>query len=183
MIINILTAQAKLLAGTSTTAKMNNKSIFSIFKSIKFMNTSNGYLLLIFCLLTFISCNKEEDKSADELLVGGTWIITELWEDHGNDGNFDIDDDNEMGSCEADNTLSFQSSGEVIFSNGILKCDPNEETTGLGLWTLSADEKILTLSDDKYTSPYILFSLNAHQMELHEIEDGRLEMRIVLEKK
>lgn len=48
--------------------------------------------------------------------------------------------------------------------------------------SFSDDEKILTLIDDTYTSALALFSLTANQMELHEIEDGRIEMLIVLEK-
>lgn len=146
------------------------------------MNTSNRCLLLIFCLLTFISCKKEKDKSPAELLVGGTWVVIEMWEDSDNNGHFDIDEDNEMGSCEADHTLSFQSSGEFTFDKGAFKCEPDEVTTGAGFWNLSADAKTLTLITDLYSSPFVLFSLTANQMELHEIEDGRIEMRIVYKK-
>jgi hypothetical protein len=160
---------------------MFHKSNFKILKSINFMNTSNRYLSILFFLLTFISCKKVE-KTAKDFLIGDTWYIVELWEDHGNDGNFDDVDDNDMGDCESDNTLSFISGSELVINNGPLKCSPDEASTVPGIWTLSADEKTLTLSDDKYTSPFVLFSLTADQMELHEIEDGRIEMRIVLKK-
>lgn len=109
-------------------------------------------------------------------------MITELWEDHNNDGIFDVEDDNETDSCVVDNTVSFLSGGEFIFNTGEIKCDPDEESTESGIWTLSEDDLILTLFDNTDTTTLVLLSITPHRMELQEMEDGRIEGLVVLEK-
>lgn len=139
------------------------------------------YTLVFLYLLSFFSCKKENEKSTSDLLLG-TWTISELKEDLNNDGDFNDNNEDQLNSCVGDNVLTFHSGGELIINQGALKCDPNEELSLTGTWLLSDDEKILTLIDDTYTSALVLFSLTPNQMKLHEIEDGRIEMLIVLEK-
>lgn len=139
------------------------------------------YTLALFCLLYLCACKKENEKSAGDLLIG-TWTISELKEDRNNDGDFNDDNEDESNGCVGDNVLTFHAGGELIINQGALKCDPGEESSLSGTWLLSDDDNTLTLADGIYTSPYVLFSLTANRMELHEIEDGRVELLIVLEK-
>lgn len=140
-----------------------------------------SYTLALFCLLYLCACKKENEKSAGDLLIG-TWTISELKEDLNNDGDFNDDNEDQLNSCEGDNVLTFHSDGELVINQGALKCDPADDSSLSGNWLLSNDEKTLALSDGIYTSPYVLFSLTTNRMELHEIEDGRVELLIVLEK-
>lgn len=142
---------------------------------------SFAYTLVFLYLLSFCSCKKENEKSISDLLLG-TWTISELKEDLNNDGDFNDDNEDQLDSCIGDNVLTFHSGGELIVNQAAVKCDPNEEPSVTGIWSLSDDEKTLTLVDDNYTSALVLFSLTPNQMELHELEDGRIEMLIKLEK-
>ena len=142
---------------------------------------SFAYTLVFLYLLSFCSCKKENEKSISDLLLV-TWTISELKEDLNNDGDFNDNNEDQLNSCVGDNALTFHSGGELIINQGALKCDPNEEPSVTGIWSLSDDEKTLTLVDDNYTSALVLFSLTPNQMELHELEDGRIEMLIKLEK-
>jgi hypothetical protein len=139
------------------------------------------YTLVFLYLLSFFSAKKKMKKApAICSLVHGQF--PELKEDLNNDGDLNDNNEDQLNSCVGDNVLTFHSGGELIINQGALKCDPNEELSLTGTWLLSDDEKILTLIDDTYTSALVLFSLTPNQMKLHEIEDGRIEMLIVLEK-
>jgi len=58
-----------------------------------------------------------------------------------------------MQDCEKDNYLKFSDvSGKksYVTFEGLLKCDPADPDTAMGVWGLSADEKIIDLDGDKF---------------------------------
>jgi hypothetical protein len=58
-----------------------------------------------------------------------------------------------MQDCEKDNYLKFSDvSGKksYVTFEGLLKCDPTDPDTAMGVWGLSADEKIIDLDGDKF---------------------------------
>jgi hypothetical protein len=58
-----------------------------------------------------------------------------------------------MQDCEKDNYLKFSDANGVksyVTFEGLLKCNPTDPDTTMGVWGLSADEKTVDLDGDKY---------------------------------
>jgi hypothetical protein len=58
-----------------------------------------------------------------------------------------------MQDCEKDNYMKFSNENGVksyVTFEGLLKCNPADPDTAMGVWGLSADEKILDLDGDKF---------------------------------
>ena len=107
-------------------------------------------LVLALAASTFASCKKDDDgKSAEDNLTSAScWApvkdelynsATSAWEDQG------VDD------CTKDDCSKFNSDKSISFDEGATKCDPTDPQTSTGTWSLSADGKTLSLTQDGFT--------------------------------
>ena len=126
--------------------------------------------LLIFALtiaLTVVvtSCKKDEvTKSRKELLTAKQWKILSSK----TNGVADV-----ISDCEKDDFVIFASNGTYTWNPGTVKCDPSE-TIRTGTWTLSSDEKTLTLDGDATT----IVELTESRLVISTI-DGSWEQTLV----
>lgn len=101
---------------------------------------STKYLILFILALTLTvpSCKKEETTlSKKEMLTAKSWQLSSIKEN----GVTDVLDD-----CDKDNILTFLLNGTYTFDPNVIKCDLKSEIES-GTWSLSSDEKFLTLDD------------------------------------
>lgn len=90
-------------------------------------------------MFLFNSCSK--DDTGATVSIVGDWIQTGSAINGVSDWETDWDD------CEKDNIISFLANGTFSVSEGPTKCDPNDpDVTDIGTWSLSADNKILTVN-------------------------------------
>ncbi len=153
-------------------------------------------LLVVLTLGIFAtSCKKDSDPSTTELLtIEGGWKIDGFSSNSEEIGDafvalfiqlfppeqqtpqnealiresFDLDLQDGLDACDQDNVLFFHSDGTVTEATGSVKCDPSEPDEGsAGTWTLSADEKTLTITDvDGDAFGYEIGSISSSRLEL-----------------
>lgn len=121
-------------------------------------------LLLAVATAPFVSCKKDDDKSAEDTLTSATcWsqvkdevynTTTSQWEDQG------VDD------CTKDDCTNFKSDKTASFDEGATKCDPTDPQTTTGTWSLSADGKTLTLTQDGVSLDGTVVELSSSKMVL-----------------
>lgn len=93
-------------------------------------------ILFLLALTLILSSCKKQGISAKELLSSYSWKYTS--------GNVNGIEQILM-DCEKDNYLTFNSDGTFTSNKVEIKCDP-DETNYTNTWTLSGDEKTLTLT-------------------------------------
>ena len=104
--------------------------------------------------LTIASCKKEVVLTPKELLTAGSWkLIAET--DNG------VDAYSSKAACEKDNFETYTTAGKYIVDEGATKCSAADPQTDGGDYTLSGDNKTITLKD-----PTIGFSLDFTILEL-----------------
>lgn len=108
-------------------------------------------LLLAFCL---VSCNKDKDKSKAELVVG-TWKTTSYTVDPGydtdGDGELETDFFTSEEECVKDDLVKFMAGGTGLYDEGPTKCFSDDPQSDNLSWSLSIDEKTLTIEGENYT--------------------------------
>jgi hypothetical protein len=92
---------------------------------------------------SFVSCSKDDDKSATELLIQAGWKPVSIQADLGT-GTFV---NQPLEDCAKDDVLKFNADQTYKTTIGTNKCDPSE-TDVTGPWSLSADEKTITVDGD-----------------------------------
>jgi|SRR5665647_2350467 len=96
------------------------------------------FLLTIVLSIVITSCKKDAASiSKKELLTSNQWKFLSSK----TNGVADVID-----NCEKDDFTIFSSNGTYAWNPTTVKCDPSE-TIQNGTWTLSSDEKTLTLDD------------------------------------
>jgi hypothetical protein len=91
--------------------------------------------------LAFTSCKK--DATFTETLTSDTWLISSSTYDEDGTGPIAVVD--ALEACDKDDTFVFKSDNTLTISAGAIKCDPTDDATQTATWTLSADEKTITL--------------------------------------
>ena len=100
-------------------------------KSFKYL-----FIFVIALTITVTSCKKDEaTKSKKELLTSNQWKFLSSK----TEGAADM-----ISNCEKDDFMIFASNGTYTWNPGTVKCN-SHDTIITGTWTLSTDEKTLTL--------------------------------------
>lgn len=127
--------------------------------------TLKTLLLLTLVAATFAACKKDDDNGSpeDNLTSATCWgqvkdelydPTTSTWTDAG------IDD------CSKDDCTNFKSDKTISFDEGATKCDPSDPQTSEGTWSLSADGKTLTLTQDGISIDGTVVELTAAKLVL-----------------
>ncbi|MCB0521897.1 MAG: lipocalin family protein [Lewinellaceae bacterium] len=146
------------------------------------MKLSAFFFLSVFGVVSFSACKDDAPSTPTDFLTNGVWNIVELWEDHGNDGDPYEEEDNEIDGCVGDDSFTFSKNGTLTIDHGITICSFDEPSAETAAWWLSDDAKLLAFLQAGNADTINVISLTNNRMELHEIEDGRIEMVVVLEK-
>ena len=100
------------------------------------------FLLVIALTIAVTSCKKDAvTKSKKELLTSNQWKYLSSK----TNGVADV-----LDACEKDDFVIFSSNGTYTYNPTTIKCDPSE-TIQTGNWTLSSDEKTLSIDGDEAT--------------------------------
>jgi hypothetical protein len=101
------------------------------------MKSTDYLILIILCFVVAVTaCQKDKESgSKKEILSANSWKLASY---KLNDEEMVLED------CQKDNYLTFNRNGTYTDNTGPILCD-NYETNINGTWTLSGDEKTLTL--------------------------------------
>ena len=116
--------------------RLENKPLnYSYMKSTKYL------ILFIFALaLTASSCKKDEETlSKKEMLTAKSWNL----QSSTTNGVAVVSTD-----CEKDDILTFSTNGTYSIDPGVKKCTEIDKIES-GPWSLSADEKYITIDEDE----------------------------------
>lgn len=116
------------------------------------------HLIGIFTLalaMAFSSCKKDDDddnggNSTKDILTSGSWKISALTINPGIDAGGGIvitDFFSMMPDCTKDDLMMFKDDGTLIFDEGPTMCVPGSPQQTEGSWTLSSDNKTLTIKE------------------------------------
>src|SRR5512135_3342589 len=101
-------------------------------------------VLTLLLLTLLISCQSDnETKSGKEILTSNSWKISA----HIIDGV-----EMELEECVRDDYMTFETNGTYTDFRGPLKCPGEIQIDVTGTWTLSEDEKVLTLTNFQGTN-------------------------------
>jgi len=112
--------------------------------------------IFVFALaLAMSSCKKDDDddnggSSTTDYLTSGAWKTTSMTVAPGIDFGNGVpitDFFAMMPACSKDDLITFQSGGKVIMDEGPTKCVPTDPQTSEGTWSLSSDNKVLTVKE------------------------------------
>ena len=155
------------------------------------MKNIKWLLVLIFPVIVFSSCQKDDDKDdqnntpslTNTEKIARTWVMTEgIVEAYNN--NTLVSTENLMNTldpCDSDDEITFTENGTFQETEGETKCDPNNpDLIDFGTWAFSNDETtlLLTYNDDVETQPVSIVSLTATQMKLTATEEDGNETYI-----
>lgn len=116
-------------------------------------STLLNLIILLFITGLLASCKKDVSKTPAELLTNGCWKVTKKEQKFENTDYQDITD--YLDACDLDNCLTYTSDGKFTENEGETKCsaeDPDLVTEGT--WTLSADNKTLSIVADGVSKDY-----------------------------
>lgn len=146
--------------------------------------------LLLGLLLTTAACKKDTDPVAPEggtpqglAFVGPQWQMTAFLldpsADFDGDGKVDADLLPFMEACDRDNTMMFHSNGQIMTSEGALRCPDESGSTGKpGTWQYDKASKTLKIVDgdnpaDVSTWQVLDASAKTLKIKTTVVEDGQ----------
>lgn len=127
--------------------------------------------------LTMGACKKDDDsKSARDILIEGQWDLTAAKVNPGIEvfpgvviSDLLIDEE----PCDADDLTIFNADGTATGDEGATKCDPSDpQTYSNGTWSLSSDEKQLTIDFDGEEITFNIASITDTQLVLTASADS-----------
>ncbi|MEJ1929326.1 DUF5004 domain-containing protein [Nostoc sp. NIES-2111] len=127
-------------------------------------------LAVLFSAVLFIGgCKKKDDPSRKEL-IARTWKLTAQTSDPSLPlgGSQLTDVYSQLRTCFKDNTYIFESSGSYRSEEGASKCNDSDPViVESGTWTLSSDEKTLsvTTANGNSRTEYTIVSISSSEMK------------------
>ncbi|MBI1221623.1 MAG: hypothetical protein GC180_03380 [Bacteroidetes bacterium] len=116
-------------------------------------------LFALMAAMILSACSKKNDttstptKSNKELLLEKAWMVSTATinpaYDFGNGKTTDFL--STWDACDKDDLMTFHSNSTYTGDEGATKCDPGDSQTWTGAWTLSDDQKLLTIDGDAST--------------------------------
>jgi hypothetical protein len=97
-------------------------------------------------IMAMNSCKKSTtavSKSKTQLLTQSAWKYDLHGLDENNNGVID-QSENDMPSCQLDDSYTFSSNGTGVYASGAIQCAPDDVNTNF-TWSLSSDETQLTI--------------------------------------
>src|SRR5450759_4714054 len=135
--IEELESRNQIKTEASTKSLMSRKT-----KKIPMKNFKTLLIFAISLTIAVASCKKDEvSKSRKELLTAKQWKFTSSK----TNGVADI-----LDACEKDDFVIFSSNGTYTYNPVTIKCS-SYDTIDTGNWTLSSDEKTLSIDGDEAT--------------------------------
>lgn len=145
---------------------------------------TNFKLLTVALLLSFTACKKDNDNTpkpssptTKDLLTERNWQMQSL--------NINPAVETEIGpisdlfallpGCAKDDMMRLEKDGSFKGNDNGTTCDEGEpEVTNNGTWTLSSDNKKLTMTSDGDSQLYTIESISSDELKLsyQEVEDG-----------
>lgn len=134
-------------------------------------------LSLLAMALTMGACKKDDDtKSTSDILIEGKWDLTAAKINPGFEvfpgivlSDLLLDED----PCDADDLTIFNADGTATGDEGATKCDPSDpQTYSNGTWSLSADEKTLTINFDMTPVIFNVKSVSSSTIVLETAADN-----------
>ncbi|MFD0940889.1 hypothetical protein [Pedobacter boryungensis] len=112
-------------------------------------------IYLLFVVLVFTGCKKEEKEDPLDILTGKTWKYSLVDKNPSTNGTSISVPFNVLADCEKDNTLQFKRDGNLIMYTGNAKCTLNESET-----------RTLSFSYNKQTKELIIDGIKCEVLEL-----------------
>ncbi len=135
-------------------------------------------VMLLATALVLPGCKKDEDKqNREDMLTSGSWKLTAMTVDPAIDwfGTQVTNIYAQLPTCVKDDLTIFENTGKVKFDEGATKCDPSAPQTLQGLWTLSVDEKTISITDEEGTESWEIVEMSNSQIKVeYEAEDEDL---------
>ncbi len=129
------------------------------------MQKRNSIIIAI-CTVVLLITGCKKDLTLIEVMQSGKWKVTAQ--------TFNGQDEfSTTTACEKDNLTTFRSDNSYFVDEGATKCDPKDpQTSEEGTYTVSADEKIVTLK----TKGVISFSVDLNVLSY---DDEQLQLEFV----
>jgi Lipocalin-like domain len=65
-----------------------------------------------------------------------------------------------------DNTATFQTDGKFVTDEGATKCDPTDPQTSTATYTLSSDQKVITIKDSGISLDFKIVEISATTLKM-----------------
>jgi hypothetical protein len=126
------------------------------------------YLTLLFVIF---SCQRDEEiKSGKDIIISSSWK-THAYIING--------EEIELEECQKDDYLTFAANGTYTDFRGLLQCPGEIQTDFNGTWTLSQDEKTLTLTSFQGVLSFSI-EISESKMTLTNLDDGDIIVLILV---
>lgn len=106
-----------------------------------------GLMALAACSILFTAC-KKDDKSASEIVQSGSWKLTGDEEKLTTETTWAV---NPIEACTADDVTTYTATAYTT-DEGATKCDPTDDQTTTGVYTVSSDGKTMTVDGIAFAS-------------------------------
>jgi hypothetical protein len=109
--------------------------------------------------MSFESCTKETVKTNKELLQGFKWkFVAETTDGKDSFGNYE--------ACDKDNIFSWSADNKFTNDEGLTKCKTTDPQIQSGPYTLSADQKTITITEGNFSLDFKIIELSETTLKL-----------------
>lgn len=124
-------------------------------------------------LFLVISCDKDEDTSADNsktaVLTQSAWKLENAGVDVDKNGTVELDISNQIDACVKDNTYKFEADGSGTVNEGGSRCSTSAPQTTPFSWAFLSNETELRISSTNsqvFSGQYKIVTLTSAKMTL-----------------
>ena len=114
----------------------------------------------------FNGCSKDDDSKLSEVITGKNWKLTAMTINPGFNflGVMITDVYAMMEPCTQDDLITFNANGTLVTDEGPTLCNTGDPQQTPGTWTLSGDEKFLTVISEGDTLTMEIVSFSSSKM-------------------